>query len=142
MSKFRSIIDSSLVSNSILNGEILPSSYNYKRDRASRGGGELLAVKDNLSSQLLMSLNPSIVKIHSSRFFIVCGLYIPPSTNELDHTQVSEVLCSLPLNLDVLILVIGDFNFPDIDWDILNGDSEHSSNFDSVGSSVILTDVN
>ena len=38
------------LSNSILNGEILPSNYTiYRRDRASRGGGVLLAVKDHLS---------------------------------------------------------------------------------------------
>ena len=76
----------------------------------------LLAVKDYLSSKLLYSsdvIESIVVEIHSSRSFIICVLYTPPPANKLYHTQVSEVLCSLPLDLHVLIL--GDFNLPDID---------------------------
>ena len=119
------------LSNNILNGEILPNYYTlYRRDRASRGGGVLLAVRDHLSSKQLQSsddIESIVVEIHSSRSFIVCVLYIPPSADDSYHTQVSEVFSSLPLNLDVLIL--GDFNFPDIDWDTLGGESKHSTNF-------------
>ena len=72
-------------------------------DRASRGGGVLLAIKDHLSSKLQYSsdaIESIVVEIHSTRSFIVCILYTPVPANELNHTQVSEVLCSLPLNLD------------------------------------------
>ena len=51
-------------------------------------------------------------------------MYVPPNTNDLYH---SYLFCSLPSNSDLLIL--GDFNFPDIDWDLLSGESKNSTNF-------------
>ena len=66
------------LSNSTLNGEILSSNYTiYRRDRASRGGGVLLAVKDHLSSKLQYSsdvIGSIVVEIYSTRSFIICIL--------------------------------------------------------------------
>ena len=70
------------------------------------GGGVLLAVKDHLLSKLQYSsdvIESIVIEIYSTRSFIVCILYTLPPANELNHTQVCEVLCSLPLNLDVRI---------------------------------------
>ena len=44
------------LNNGVLDGEILPNNYTiYRRDRASRGGGVLLAVNNNLSSRQFSS---------------------------------------------------------------------------------------
>ena len=119
------------LSNSVLDGEILPSNYTiYRCDRASRGGGVLLAVKHSLPSiQLSLSsdIESVIVEITSSRSFIVCVVYAPPSADDLYYRHLSDLLSSLPPSKDLLIL--GDFNFPDIDWELLSGRSRQSSSF-------------
>ena len=90
----------------------------------------LLAVNNNLSSkQLSLSddIESIVVEIDSSRPIVVCVLYVPPNANDLYHQHISDVLHSLPPNKDLMI--IGDFNLPDIDWDLLNGESKQSTNF-------------
>ena len=57
----------------------------------------------------------------------MCVLYVPPNANDLYHQHLLDVLHFLPPNKDLMI--IGDFNLPDIDWDVLNGESRQSTNF-------------
>jgi len=70
------------LSNNILDGEVLPTNYTiYRRDRVSRGGGVLLAVKHDLPSvQLLLSseIESITVEITTNKSFIVCVVYVPP----------------------------------------------------------------
>ena len=117
--------------NGILDGEVLPTNYTiYRDDRAFRGGGVLLAVKHDLPSvQLSLSsvIESVIVEITSTRSFIVCVVYAPPHAGDSYYQHLSALLSSLPPGKDVLIL--GDFNFPDIDWDLLNGGTGFSSCF-------------
>ena len=90
----------------------------------------LLAVKHTLSSKLLPLSDETesiVVEIHSNQTFTVGVMYVPPNTNDLYHTYLSDLFYSLPSNSDLLIL--GDFNFPDIDWDLLSGESKNSTNF-------------
>ena len=54
-------------------------------------------------------------------------MYVPPSVEDSYYQHLSELLSSLPLDKDVLIL--GDFNSPDIDWDLLHGGTSLSSSF-------------
>ena len=116
----------------ILDGEILPKTYiMYRNDRTSRGGGVMLAVNTELSSRQLFSCNDIeaiAVQIDCGRSFIVCVIYVPPTADDTYHQHLSDVLFSLSsLNKDLLVL--GDFNFPDIDWELLSGTSKHSINF-------------
>ena len=119
------------LNNGILDGEVLPTNYTiYRDDRASRGGGVLLAVKHDLPSvQLSLSsvIESVIVELTSNRSFIVCVVYAPPHAGNSYYQHLSALLSSLPPGKDVLIL--GDFNFPDIDWDLLNGGTRFSSCF-------------
>ena len=119
------------LSNNILDGEVLPTNYIiYRRDRVSRGGGVLLAVKHDLPSvQLLLSseIESITVEITSNKSFIVCVVYVPPVVDDIYYKHLSDLLFSLPLDGNVLIM--GDFNLPDIDWDLLNGGTRFSSNF-------------
>ena len=119
------------LSNNILDGEVLPTNYTiYRHDRVSRGGGVLLAIKHDLPSvQLLLSseIESIIVEITSNKSFIVCVVYVPPVIDDIYYKHLSDLLFSLPLDGNVLIM--GDFNLPDIDWDLLNGGTRFSSNF-------------
>ena len=119
------------LNNGILDGEVLPTNYTiYRDDRAFRGGGVLLAVKHDLPSvQLSLSsvIESVIVELTSNRSFIVCVVYAPPHAGDSYYQHLSALLSSLPPGKDVLIL--GDFNFPDIDWDLLNSGTRFSSCF-------------
>ena len=119
------------LSNNILDGEVLPTNYTiYRCDRVSKGGGVLLAVKHDLPSvQLLLSseIESIAVKITSNKSFIVCVVYVPPVVDDTYYKHLSDLLFSLPLDENVLIL--GDFNLPDIDWDLLSGGTRFSSGF-------------
>ena len=111
----------------ILDHEVLPSGYSvYRRDREEdrRGGGVLIAIKDNIPSirprdkdkqktnceLVVVEVNPT----RANKFFIY-GFYRPPSTIgeyllELKQHPSYEELNSTPLFL------CSDFNFPDINW--------------------------
>ena len=111
----------------IYNSEILPTNYLiYRKDRKSRGGGVLIAVNDKIPSKLILkhpllellsvelSLNPKLI--------LIC-LYIPPNCSDDYKREVINYLYSLPE--DDLIL-LGDLNIPDIDWDTLNASTPFS----------------
>ena len=54
-------------------------------------------------------------------------MYVPPGVDDTYYKHLFDLLFSLPLDENVLIL--GDFNLPDIDWDLLNGGTRFSSDF-------------
>ena len=75
----------------------------------------MIAILNILSFKLLhlpYNIEAVAVEIVCRRSITVCVLYIPPSANNNYHAQVSEFFHSLPPDIDLLIL--GDFNYPDI----------------------------
>ena len=75
----------------------------------------------------LMILNPLLLRFILAKFLSSVS-YIYHPLLMIFIIPKSDVFCSLPRNVDVLIL--GDFNtFPDIDWGLLSGESQHSINF-------------
>ena len=58
----------------------------------------------------------------------VCVIYIPPSSPDAHYGNLFTFLSSLRSTSEDL-LILGDFNLPDIDWDILTGHSLVSNQF-------------
>ena len=88
----------------------------------------MLAIKDNILSRLLKSppqLEAVTVQILSKFSFVLCLVYLPPNS----LTNVFDTLSEHIINLcdkNLPIILLGDFNTPDINWDILTGSSSQS----------------
>ena len=112
------------LSNNIPDGEILPSDYVlYRKDRPSRGGGVLIAIKESMCSTYIPSppdLEVVSVKIGLSDELVISCVYVPPYSKVLYVSSMVEYLTNIVSSFKKCIIV-GDFNFPDIDWSTLTG---------------------
>ena len=117
----------------IYDNEILPSEYTlYRKDRSSRGGGVLIAVNNIISSNLISSPSDlELVAINlnlKNESITVCTVYIPPKSCALYFDHLLSYLHSLASSSKSLI-IIGDFNMPDICWSTLSGSTSISNSF-------------
>ena len=113
----------------VYDNEILPSGFNiHRKDRSSRGGGVLVALNNSIGSVVIPSppdLELIAVKITFHHPLILCVVYVPPSPTD-------DYRSSLLLHLDNLystndsVIVVGDFNCPDLNWNTLTGSSHFS----------------
>jgi len=103
----------------------LPKLYADSSDRSSRsGGGVLIAVSTSLTSERIYSDTPNEIEfvsvkvsLQSFSIFVTCS-YIPPGSDLIiyeHHLYAIKSVLSLLSNSDLLI-VLGDFNLPDISW--------------------------
>ena len=115
--------------NNIDDNELLPNSYNiHRKDRESRGGGVLLAVKSNISCFRRCDLEESDCELlrgkipfkDSSSYFF--GVFYRPPSRDLTYLEVlAKSLDKVSLISEhANILLFGDFNLPDIDWDLIS----------------------
>ena len=122
------------LSDLVCNGEILPTGYNiYRCDRGSRGGGVLIAVSEEIPSKQLVvneSCEVVVVELSVSPCVIVCCVYVPPNSTTDYHSKVINVIRNLPGECELVIA--GDFNCPDINWDALLGTSQFSQSLCSL----------
>jgi len=100
------------------------SSYSLiRKDCVSHGGGVMLAVH-NFKPYKVLSSPPSLevltVSIGSSSPTIYCLVYIPPNSSEEYLTKFFNYLQSFS-NITNDLMLLGDFNFNDINWDSLCG---------------------
>ena len=115
------------LNNTIYDSKIPHNYAIHRKDRSSRGGGILVAIRNDLPS-VTTSKHQSIklisVELHlSPKIQIVC-IYIPPNCND-DYQQ--EVLRSInSLNTDCDTILVGDFNCPDINWSTLSATTPFS----------------
>ena len=120
------------LSDSILDSEILPTGYTiYRQDRPSRGGGVLLAVDEAIVSQQLSSpSNLELLLIHISLHhpINICLVYNPPNASAEYTQELINFLQLLPTDSSPLILM-GNFNVPDINWLTLVGSTHFSNQF-------------
>ncbi len=89
-------------------------------DRNSRGGGVLLAIHISIPTKLIPSppnLEIIVVELIHVKC-IVCSVYSPPTVNLTTFTDTLSFLSNLASVQNVLI--IGDFNFPDLYWSTLS----------------------
>lgn len=119
---------------SISDSELGLSNYTvYRCDRnvstsnLSRGGGVLIAIRNNIPSSILTTYANNVehlfVKITiNNKNYIIGSVYIPPnSPSTLYESFVEPVQSVLSTNSDFTLVLCGDLNLPNISWD--NGES-------------------
>ena len=103
---------------STYNAEFVPSGYAvYRKDRCSKGGGVMIVVHESIGSCFIDSpcdLEAVTVSVGTPSVTL-CTVYNPPSATDLYHRSLISYLSSLSSSSHNLIIV-GDFNFPDICW--------------------------
>ena len=116
------------LSESVFDQEILPSNYNiYRKDRPSRGGGVLIATKNTIPASVVTthlsnnSLEILTVRLELRKPITLSCVYLPPGPSDTFTkdmiSNLTQIVQSNPLT-DIIIL--GDFNLPDIHWDTLS----------------------
>ena len=91
----------------------------------------MLAVNNTLPSKILPSpynLELVAVKIYSKYSFILCLIYNPPNSDLSYFFNLLDYLNNL-LALNNKIILLGDFNLPDINWESLTGQFVSSNLF-------------
>ncbi len=99
----------------------------FRRDRLStRGGGVLLIIRNTISARRV-STSPTVssevllVEVLTPSPVIFCLTYLPPDS----HVDLVSCLLNhlVPITESQQTVILGDFNFPDINWDTLSGSS-------------------
>ena len=120
------------LSEHIFDNEIIAKGYCiYRKDRGSRGGGVLIAVKVSIPSIEVASpqdLEVVTVTVGSKYITSICVVYAPPSATDQYHSKLVDYLTSIASSVQRLIIV-GDFNLPDICWSSLTGSNYVSNAF-------------
>ena len=83
----------------------------------------MLAANNNLSSKILPSssnVELVTVKIDFKFPLILCIIYYPPNSASTYFFNLLDYLNNL-LALNNKVILLGDFNFPDINWDSRTG---------------------
>ena len=108
----------------------------YKKDRLSRGGGVCLIVSNIMpcyrvaiaecfsNAEIILAVN---ISFYSAKLRIIIGYN--PSNSDSDYiTNFCHCLDDL-LNVDFTAVILGDFNFPDISWDMNTIPNQDSREF-------------
>ena len=107
------------LSKDILDTEILPTKYIiYRKDRGSRGGGVMLAIKNCLPNCELQSppnLELITVSIYLNRTITCCMVYVPPNATAEYHAELVNYLATITSSSSP-VLIFGDFNIPHVNW--------------------------
>ena len=118
------------LSTTIYNKEILPSNFCiYRSDRPSRGGGAMICVSNSISSRLIAShsdIDLVIVQLLTSPCVILCCVYIPPNCSSSYFCSAISILETI-LTQHNHVIILGDFNLPDINWSSLTSPSPSST---------------
>jgi len=105
------------LSDNIFDNEILPNGYSiYRNDRNTRGGGVMLAIKNTIPSSVI---SPTTF----------CLVYNPPNSSEEYMLSLFDYVYSVANLCNNKLILIGDLNFPMIDWNLLQGDTSLSNSF-------------
>ena len=116
----------------IFDNEVLPSNYTlFCKDRPSRGGGVLIAVSNKFTCQAITSpdnLEIICINLMLPSPITFCVTYVPPNSTAVYYDSLFNFLLHL-YHISDKMIIVGDFNFPDIDWDTLSGHSLASNQF-------------
>jgi len=103
----------------------------YRKDRSSRGGGVLMAIDTTLPSRILPNTDDIEVvaadhEVQLNKPLKIVVLYHPLNSGPDLQRQILSYIYNL-LQEDGYIVIMGDFNTPDVDWLTLSVSSEFSS---------------
>ena len=117
-------------SDAIGSGEVFPSSYKaYRNDRGTLGGGVFVLVHQDLVAEEKPELVTSCevewvqMKLRGNKNLLVSSFYMP-HRNMSDVIELRRSLELVTANKEKHIVIAGDFNCPDIDWDCLSVQKE------------------
>ena len=101
------------------NSELHIDGYNmFRKDRPSRGGGVILYVKEHIPCKLLDSKEDiESIWCEIGDIYSKCNIalyYRPPNASESYNKEMCKELLDYTRGKTV---IIGDFNFPEIDWE-------------------------
>ena len=91
----------------------------------------MLAVRSDIPCQLIDSpceLEIVSVKLNYYQPVVCCLTYIPPNSSITQYENLFNFLNSTNIG-SVNLIILGDFNIPDIDWNTLSGFSPVSRQF-------------
>lgn len=115
----------------IRDDEIIPPGYKMqRRDRASRGGGVAIILKnsidvfeiDQLEDHESLCLKVSIW----GNTFVLCAVYRAPDSDDLFLSRLYDYLLKFR---GKNIIITGDFNLPSVNWNDLNYGLSSSNDF-------------
>ena len=111
--------------NAIQNNEIFPDNYRiFRNDRGTLGGGVFIAVNKSITSYEMTDyiteceIEVAKIKLKSQKDLYICCHYMP-HRNMSDLNSLSECLKKITGNKPKHIILLGDFNCPDINWKTL-----------------------
>ena len=118
------------LNNNITNNEILPKGYHVirkDRDADKRGGGVLIALREDIAYNRINSRNNSpnwsarieIIALElnllNSKKSLVCAYYRPPSCDLEEWFELFTAFLQETSHYEK-VFITGDFNFPDLTW--------------------------
>lgn len=109
----------------------------YRCDRSPqnsahiRGGGVLIAVRVGIDSERLIIRDSELVEVIfvkcniDQQTLYLCCVYIPSGSNGFAYQTFCDVMenffSQVTLRMEDIVLVLGDFNLPLIDWQVVSG---------------------
>lgn len=110
---------------------IVPPNYRmFRWDRDTRGGGVAIIVKQHIDVLMIECSIPETVwcKItYANTVYLLGAVYRPPATAPEFLDKLNDFLCN-HLDRNTRLIMTGDFNLPNINWDsLLPGHVEISS---------------
>lgn len=129
----------------IANAELFDDSYTvYRNDRDTRGGGVLIALKNEIfaSEQIVIPNTDNLEYVcikatTGSHCMYVYNAYIPPVSSAEIYSSHLAAIHSIATDPEDVLIIVGDFNLPHVQWtmddDVISiptaFESQHASDF-------------
>lgn len=116
------VITETWLRNEISDDTIFPPNYKvFRKDRASRGGGVAVLIKQQIEAILLddiADLECLCIKLSCwGQHFILYALYRPPDTPPEYLSKLEQHISQYHKHK---IILVGDFNLPTINWELMH----------------------
>ena len=140
------------LNNSITDNELVCDNYStYRKDRNTRGGGILLNISNKFLSKRLINLecdtqNFNEIMICEMMYYnikyVIVLCYRPPNASIEFNINFDKCLKNILDKGYKNICVMGDLNFPSINWDSVTSDEALASDFCEIIENYNLVQIN